>query len=1054
MSQVLIQQYLNNLQDLRKVSGTHRESVISEAFKDLLKGWAHQHDLVFVPQYEIATPAKERRYVDGALLHALRMPFGYWEAKDEEDDLDAEIKYKFSRGYPHDNIIFEDSTQVVLIQSKREVMRCPVDDVVKLEKLLNLFFSYERTEVAEFRKAVEQFQTDLPAVLNALRKMIEQAFLDNVDFRRASQRFLDHAKEAINRNLTAADVREMLIQHVLTEEIFSKVFGEDDFHHQNNVAKELYALEGTFFTGDLKKRTLRGLGPYYAAIRTAAAQISSHHEKQTFLKVIYENFYKVYNKKAADRLGVVYTPNEIVRFMIESADSLCDKHFHKNLIDRDVEILDPATGTGTFISEMMEHFRGQLAKLKYKYKEELHANEVAILPYYVANLNIEATYAAITGEYADFPNLCFVDTLDNVEGLRKNEADQHQHDLFGGVSEENVERIKRQNKRKISVIIGNPPYNANQLNENENNKNREYPVIDKRIKDTYIKASTAQKTKVYDMYARFFKWASDRLAENGILAFITNRSFIDSRTFDGFRKVVADEFNEIYVLDLGGDVRANPKLSGTKHNVFGIQTGVAISFMVKRHKAKGCRIFYARRPEFEIAEDKLVFLANAKFDALDFEEIRPDAKYNWINLSQNDFDSLIPVATKETKAAKKPAQEKAICKLFSNGVVTARDEWMTDFNAKKLEQKAKYFCNLYASEMKRWQASQDFKRLRNPDQRAKKLRNFVSRDIKWTSELEAHLDKGTDLTFDRARIRPSSYRPFVDCVIYYARALTHRIYMQNTIFPVESEWMNQAIGFSGMSSSKPFQTLTVDKLPSFDLLEKTQFVPRYRYDESGNCLDNVTDWAIDQFKKQYPPRRSKDERPITKEAIFHYVYGVLHDPIYREKYAQNLKREFPRVPFYDNFWQWADWGKELMDLHIGFEQVAQFKLKRIDIHNKKARKGVVVPKSLLKADKKAGRLVLDRETSLSGVPSEAWEYKLGNRSALEWILDQYKEKKPKDPTIRQKFDTYRFADYKEKVINLLMRVTTVSVRTVAIVNSMKLVPHQVRIIKMGETKSS
>src|SRR3989442_8642529 len=364
MSQVLIQQYLNNLRDLRKVCGTHRESVVREAFKDLLKGWARMHDLVFVSEYEIATPAKDRRYVDGALLHALRMPFGYWEAKDEKDDLDAEIEYKLRRGYPQDNIIFEDSTQAVLIQNKNEVMRCQVDDVGKLEKLLHLFFGYERAEVEEFRKAVEQFKTDLPAVLQALREMIERAYADNATFHDAADRFLAHAKEAINPSLTEADVREMLIQHILTEEIFSKVFGEDDFHRQNNVAKELYTLEGTFFTGDLKKRTLRGLDPYYAAIRAAAAQIGSHHEKQTFLKVIYENFYKVYNKKAADRLGVGYTPNEILSLIIESADWLCDKHFGRNLIDREVEIAVPATGTGTFTSELLEHFRGQPTKLK------------------------------------------------------------------------------------------------------------------------------------------------------------------------------------------------------------------------------------------------------------------------------------------------------------------------------------------------------------------------------------------------------------------------------------------------------------------------------------------------------------------------------------------------------------------------------------------------------------------------------------------------------------------------------------------------------------------
>ena len=653
MSQVQINEYLKQLALLKKVSGEQRESIVREAFKDLLKGWGRQHDLVFIPEYSLDTLTKEKRYVDGALVYELRMPFGYWEAKDAKDDLDAEIEYKFKRGYPKDNIIFEDSRQAVLIQNAQEVMRCAVDDTTALEKLLKLFFAYERKEIGEFRRAVEQFKQDLPEVLKALRAKIDAAYTENAAFSTAAAKFLAHAQEAINKSLIDADVREMLIQHILTEEIFSKVFGDDDFHRKNNVAQELYRLEEMFFSGNVKRATLKGLESYYAAIRSAAAQIASHHEKQTFLKVIYENFYKVYNVKAADRLGVVYTPNEIVRFMIESADWLCEKHFGRNLIDKNVEILDPATGTGTFISELLEHFRGQPAKLKHKYEHELHANEVAILPYYVANLNIEATYAAITGEYKEFENLCFVDTLDNV-GLHT--AQQYSNgDLFGSVSEENVVRIKRQNAKKISVIIGNPPYNANQLNENDNNKNREYPDIDKRIKNTYIAESTAQKTKLYDMYARFFRWASDRLDANGVLAFVTNRSFIESRTFDGFRKIVAREFSEIWIVDLGGDVRANPKLSGTKHNVFGIQTGVAISFLVKRKDAKGCLVYYTRRPEMEAAEEKLSWLSKSKLYGMCADEVRPDAKGNWINQTSNDFDSLIPLVSREAKAARKPA---------------------------------------------------------------------------------------------------------------------------------------------------------------------------------------------------------------------------------------------------------------------------------------------------------------------------------------------------------------------------------------------------------------
>lgn len=1026
VSQLLIQQYLNNLEDLRKVSGTRRESVVREAFKDLLKGWGRAHDLIFVPEYEIVTATKERRYVDGALLHALRMPFGYWEAKDEKDDLDAEIDLKLKRGYPQDNIIFEDSTQAVLLQDRNEVMRCAIDDVVALEKLLNLFFSHERPEITRFRKAVGQFKTDLPAVLQALREMIEESQRTQRPFADAATRFLAHAREVINPSLSEADVREMLIQHILTEDIFSKVFGEDDFHRQNNVAKALYDLEATFFTGDLKKRTLRGLDPYYAAIRSAAAQISSHHEKQAFLKVIYENFYKVYNPKAADRLGVIYTPNEIVRFMIESADWLCERHFGRRLIDPQVEILDPASGTGTFISELLEHFRGQPKNLKHKYDEELHANEVAILPYYVANLNIEATYAAITGEYSEFPNLCFVDTLDNVAGLRKYAG--HQHELFGAMSEENVERIRRQNKLKISVIIGNPPYNANQLNENENNKNREYPDIDKRIKETYIAASTAQKTKLYDMYARFFRWASDRVDRNGIVAFISNRSFIDSRTFDGFRDVVMSEFNEVWVLDLGGDVRANPKLSGTKHNVFGIQTGVAISFMVKRQRTQGCRIFYVRRPEFETAEDKLGFLSRSALADLSAEEVQPDRKHNWINLAQNDFDSLVPIATREAKLAKKASRQKALFALFSQGVKTNRDEWVWDFERAELLSRVRYLLDAYHVQLTKLP-----QRVRSDD-----IGRTVGTDIKWTRKLKKLLFLRKTLALDANRAIPALYRPFTRKWLYFSWELNEDWYQLGQLFLPGNP--NPAIVFTDTSPRAPFSVLACNGPFEHHLAASSdsfQCVGLHRYDENGVRSDNVTDWGLNEFRRHYQPGRAKPNKPISKDAIFHYVYGVLHDPIYRERYALNLRRDFPRIPFYRDFWAWAAWGQELMDLHIRYENVAPAPLTRIDRSDEDAKAAGTSPKALLKADQETGRIFIDTETTLGGVPAEAWEYKLGNRSALEWILDQYKEKKAKDPTVREKFNTYHLADYKEKVVDLLGRVAVVSVRTVEILSAMR-----------------
>ena len=1022
MSQLLINDYLSQLDLIKKISGSQRETIVREAFKDLLKAWGKQQGLVFLAEYPLKTATKTSISVDGALLHELRMPLGYWEAKDAQDKLDEEIAKKFRRGYPQDNIVFSDDASVVLWQHRQEVMRCAVEDTAALEKLLKLFFGYERPEIASFRAAVGQFKTDLPAVLDSLRQMIDGAHRSNKSFRAAEDKFLAHAQEAINPLLSDADVREMLIQHILTEEIFAKVFDDSDFHHQNNVASELYALEAEFFTGALKKNTLKGLDAYYAAIRAAAAQIGSHGEKQAFLKVIYENFYKVYNTKAADRLGVVYTPNEIVRFMINGADWLCEQHFGKNLIDKDVDILDPATGTGTYICELLEHFRGQPKKLAHKYQHELHANEVAILPYYVANLNIEATYAAITGSYAEFPNLCFVDTLDNV-GLHT-AARGTTGELFGSVSEENVERIRRQNSRRISVVIGNPPYNANQQSENDNNKNREYPHIDARIKQTYIAESTAQKTKLYDMYARFFRWASDRLDANGILAFVTNRSFLDARTFDGFRKTVAQEFSDIYVVDLGGDVRANPKLSGTRHNVFGIQTGVAISFLVKRQQAtkdkRPARVYYARRPELETAEEKLAFLASQPLRALAFDEVSPDKSGNWLNLTHNDFDSLIPLASKETKAAKTGAKERAIFKLFSLGVSTNRDEWVVGNTKRELASKVQFFLRLYDRHVGR------------PDE-------YDTR-IKWSRNLKRRAQQRRIEPFDPQRVYPYIYRPFTTRLIYASDVLVDEPGAMREFIQGRTLCLSMSSGLRVLAGGAPFDLHYVGD---------TYGLPLRRHDAQNNVVDNITDWGLKQFIAHYkgcepspqpsPSGRGSKTgaRKITKEAIFHYCYAVLHDPVYCEKYAQNLKREFPRIPFYADFWRWADWGAELMRLHIDYESVQPFELTRHDEPDVKARAAGLAPKPLLKSDPAAGSILLDSETTLRGVPPEAWAYRLGNRSALDWVLDQHKEKKPKDPTIREEFYTYRFADHKEKVIDLLQRVVMVSVKTVKVVQAMQ-----------------
>ncbi|MGE0085010.1 MAG: N-6 DNA methylase [Desulfococcaceae bacterium] len=575
MSKVLIHQYYNNLERAVQFGKSKNEQSIRNPFWMLLNEYARKQNYEVVPEVCCDGTIGKKVRPDGIVKNLFGLDIGLWESKDEKDAIDDEIQAKLKKGYPFSNILFEDSQTAVLFQHGAEKMRVSVQDADSLHNILSEFISFKSDIVVKFEDAIEKFRADIPVIVETLRRRIDDTRAKNRKFTEVSETFLTLCKAEINPEITAADVREMMIQHILTSDIFSKIFDDADFHRHNNIARELEKLIEILFTFSERKNLMGNIEHYYDTINSAAACIADHHEKQKFLKVLYENFYKVYNPKAADRLGVVYTPNEIVQFMVESTDFLLHRHFGKTLADKNVEILDPATGTGTFVSAIIDHIPSQ--HLAHKYKNEIYANEVAILPYYIANLNVEYTFKQRMGYYEEFKNLCFVDTLDNTDPLAYS---GQQRSVFG-LSSENTERIKRQNSKKISVIIGNPPYNANQANENDNNKNREYDEIDKRIKETYIKNSTAQKTKLYDMYARFYRWATDRLDNNGVLAFITNRSFIDSRTFDGFRKCVQEEFDYVYIVDTRSDVRANPKIAGTTHNVFGIQTGVAIMFLVK-----------------------------------------------------------------------------------------------------------------------------------------------------------------------------------------------------------------------------------------------------------------------------------------------------------------------------------------------------------------------------------------------------------------------------------------------------------------------------------------
>jgi predicted helicase len=1000
MSIQLIQQYYSKVEQMIRFGGTRNESTLRKPFQDLLEQYARAKNLVLVPEVEYITKTRHKVYPDGTLKDALRQDWGYWESKDEKDDLTAEIAAKLAKGYPTFNILFEDTHTAVLYQNGEEVLRADFTNAPALDALLTLFVGYESPEVRAFHKSIEQFSAEVPHLTETLRNIIDEQLACNQAFQTALLEFLELCKKSINPKVEMADMREMIIQHVLTEDIFMRVFDEAEFHRENIIAHKLAEVAGTFYHGETKHLIDDRIAPYYETINARAAQISDHHEKQKFLKALYENFYKAYNPKAADRLGVIYTPDKIVRFMIESADTLTFKHFGKTLGDQGVEILDPATGTGTFITELIEYLPPD--QLEYKYESEVHCNEVAILPYYIANLNIEYTYKQKTGKYKEFENICFVDTLDNM-GF---EHTGQQLNFFG-IVDENIARIGRQNGRKISVVIGNPPYNAKQQNYNYQNSNRAYPEIDTRIKNTYIKQGTAQnQIVVYDMYTRFLRWASDRIDKNGIIAFVSNNSFLDGRAFDGFRKIVAREFNEIYIVNMKGNAHASGEERRRQAgNVFNdqIRVGIAIYFLVRKSGEKGCRIFYNEIPDFTTAQEKQDYLRDNKLSQIKFDHIVPNNKYEWINKSDNDFDTLLPLATQDVKAG---FGTKAIFELFSAGVKSQRDDWVYDFSINNVKSKMQFLIDIYQ------------KTLNFPDYPDKMK-------IKWDADLSNYLKRKINKEFHADQITESLYRPFVKMYSYFDKHFNGRTYQWSKIYSPKEKVLTIAFNVG----SAEFVSIVSDVLICQGTLlvggGTTQCAPLYHFGNDGERIENITDWALDQFQKHYK------DKTVSKLDIFHYVYAVLHNPTYRTKYEQNLKREFPRIPFYEDFWKWKNWGKHLMELHLNYEKVDSYALRRED-------KPInTTPTCLLIARKDTGVIELDTVTSLSGVPAEAWEYKLGTYSAIEWILERYKVKKPKDPTVRENFNTYKFADYKESIIDLLGRVCTVSIKTIEIIREME-----------------
>ncbi len=908
-----VQDYYNVLNQMTQLHIDH-EMAVRSAFQTLLAKCGQQFDWTLVPEYPVRRPKQMPLKVDGALIDTMRLTQGFWEAKDEHDELEREVEKKLSIGYPDKNIIFQSPRQAILIQRGRVAWKDSIAEPDALVEVLHHFFDYSDPVILSWQEAAERFKTEVPEQSRALKEIIDLERKKNRAFVEAFTAFVETCRQALNPNLSEDAVERMLIQHILTERIFSKVFDNEDFRTRNVVAVEIEKVIATLIKGSFNRGDfLRRLDPFYKAIEQSAANTTGYTEKQEFLNTVYERFFQGFSPKEADTHGIVYTPQPIVDFMVRSVEDILEKEFGKSLADKGVHILDPFVGTGNFITRVMKEIAAKKkSALPYKYANELHCNEIMLLPYYIASMNIEHEYLDATGEYEPFPGICLVDTFELAEETQTGLA---------FMTEENAARVERQKLSPIFVILGNPPYNMGQVNENDSNKNRPYKNLDKAIAATYAKDSKASlKNKLGDPYVKAICWAASRIKGEGIVAFVTNNSLIDQIAFDGMRFHLGKDFDSLYILNLGGNVRKNPKLSGTTHNVFGIQVGVSINILVRKGSGapKKANILYAAVDDDWRREQRLKFLDNSvDVNGVEWSTIHPDENNNWLMEGiAPEFGSFPSLGSKETKAATSSAVE-TIFKTFSLGVATNRDEWVYAFDSEEVGTRVRKLLSNYNAEVARLEDE-------GPD---RFVLNTDAAVIKWTDRLKHELKMKRRLAFAADKVRHANYRPFTSASLYFDNILNQRRYKQHIIFPtVESELENFSICCSAIGNPKPFQALATRFIPDLHFVGDSQCFPFYVYSTKGKRRENITDWVLEQFRSRYA------DRSITKWDIFHYVYAVLHHPTYRERYAANLKRELPRVPFINakdakdakenkkTFREFVKAGEKLSELHVKYEE--------------------------------------------------------------------------------------------------------------------------------------
>ena len=863
----------------------------------------------------------------------------------------------------------------------------------------------------------------------------------------------------LNSAVTADEAVEMLAQHLITRPVFEALFEGHSFAASNPVSQALQGVLDVLDRQHLEKET-QGLQRFYDSVRTRAADIEDAAGKQKIVLELYDKFFRTAFPKLSDRLGIVYTPVEVVDFILRSVDELLRSEFGQMLGSEGVHIMDPFAGTGTFITRLLQSGLIKPEKLEHKYRHGLHANELVLLAYYIAAINIEATYHSLTGgEYLPFESICLTDTFQLYEDER---------DLTSELMADNRTRRARQKSLPIRVIVGNPPYSEGQRSENDNADNVSYPSLDQRIRSTYATRSEAKLAKgLYNSYVRALRWASDRIGEAGVIGFVTNAGWVDTNTADGLRKSLADEFSSIYVFHLRGNQRTSGERSrkeGGKIFGQGSRAPIAITILVKNPNAAQQGVIKFRDVgDYLSREEKLAAVRGVGsirgITAVDgWRSIVPDEHGDWLGQRDGGFIRFLAIGDKSST-------EPALFENFSLGVVTNRDAWAWNPGRTALASNMSVMISAYNNELKRFGAAYPV-----ADRRARgeAVNDFVDADpkrISWTRALKADLVRDKPLAFDDACLTPSLYRPFTPQWLYYDRRLNEMVYQMPRIFPMGATGEgNRVICISGGGGKLAFNVLMTSMVPSLHMVDigGNQCFPRWVYDAPGGAggdelaldtpsqehgaprrRDAITDAGLAHFQAAYP------NETITKDDLFYYVYGVLHSPDYRSRFADNLSKQLPRIPAVAtvaDFRAFVGAGRELADLHCGFEGVEPYPVTIAQGDLRLAH--IPDPVRFYRVEKMrfgGKRPKLDRTTviynpniTITGIPLEAYDYVVNGKPALEWVMERQCVKT--DPASGIVSDANAFANETMEdpayPFKLFCRVITVSLRTMEIVRSL------------------